>query len=336
MKSKLFVRGVAALALCASAAVWAQDTTEARAKVERSAAALAAELSAKCPVAAPGSVEAYNTCRAGLFQDGSVLRKSLPSFVLWGRQGDPKRSLKDTNLTQFGPDVFSNMYLPLFMFNGKHTVRFVESEGLYQVRLQAAFRNRLEPGQFPYPFWHEADKWAMYENAREILLYWDVKKDLIKVAQFTVHSEVPALIAVESVKHAAFDGKWLWTDAAGKTQPMVTLFDGLFKANNPYISKLDASYKTLALRLREGQCDDCHVANNPDKMKRLVLLQTPAHAGAEIRRVIQSVRDDKMPIDKIGVEQPLDAATKAALLKEAEAFEQIFIAAKKWEQEARR
>jgi hypothetical protein len=338
MKLNRLWRMAPTLALLGSSLAWAQtgDNAEVRARVEKAAAGLAGELAAKCPAAAPDSKPAYDSCRQALFAEGSVLRSSLPKYVLWGRQRDPNVSLKNTNLTQFGPDVFSNMYLPLFMFNGKHTVKYVESEGLYQVRLQTAFRNRLEPGQFPYPFWHEADKWGMYEQAREILLWWDGKKNQIKVAQFTVHAETPPIVATESVKHPPHDGKWLWTDAQGRTQPMVTVFDGVFKAENPYISKLDSSYKALALRLRESQCDECHVPNNPDKMKRLVLLQTPAHAGAEIARVIKSVRDDKMPIDKIGVEQPLDAAAKAALLKDAEAFEKMFLAAKEWEKNARR
>ncbi len=312
------------------------DNAEARARVERSAAALASELAGVCPLSAADDKAAYDACRKGLFKDGSVLRAKLPDFVFWGRQRDAKLSLKETSLTQFAPDTFANMYLSLFMFNGKHTVRYIESEGLYQVRLQTAFRNRLEPGQFPYPFWHEAEKWSMYENAREIVLHWDGKADRIRTAQFTVHSEHPPLHAVEPVTYAKHEGGWLWTDAQGRTQPKVTVFDGLFAAQNPYIGQVDQTYKALALRLRESQCNDCHVPNNPDKMKRLVLLQTPAHAAGEVGRLIKSVRDDKMPVDKIGVQQPLEAAAKADLLREAEAFERAYLAAKGWEKSAGR
>ncbi|MEY4564801.1 MAG: hypothetical protein RLZZ618_4078 [Pseudomonadota bacterium] len=314
----------------------AGDTAEARDRVQRSAAALAAELSSVCPLMSAGDKAAYDNCRKGLFKEGSVLRAKLPKFVFWGRQRDPKLSLKETSLTQFAPDTFANMYLPLFMFNGKHTVRYIESEGLYQVRLQTAFRNRLEPGQFPYPFWHDSEKWTTYENAREVVLYWDGKADRIRVAQFTVHSELPALQSVESVQHAKHDGGWMWTDAQGRTQPKVTVFDGLFDSQNPHIGQVDQTYKALALRLRESQCNSCHVPNNPDKMKRLVLLQTPAHAAGEVGRLIKSVREDKMPIDKIGVEQPLEAQAKADLLKDAESFERAYLAAKAWEKSAAR
>jgi hypothetical protein len=305
-------------------------------RAQRAAASLANELAAHCPVAAPGSEDALNACKQGLYQQGSVMRASMPDYVLWGRQRDPKLSLRDTNLTRFGPDVFTGLYLPLFMFNGKYSVEFVERERLYRIRLQTAFRNRLAPGQFPYPFWHDNEKWSMYQTANEILLWWDPRKDRVTVAQFTPFGSTPPLVAVEPVAARPFSGDWMWVDAQGRTQPKVTVFDGLFKAENPYIGQLDAAYKVLALRLREGQCNECHVPDNPDKMKRLVLLQTPAHAGAEIKRLLQAVRTDKMPIDDTGIEQPLAASTKAALLRDGEAFDKLYDAAKKWENVAGR
>jgi len=66
-------------------------------------------------------------------------------------------------------------------------------------------------------------------------------------------------------------------------------------------------------------------------MKKLVLLQTPMHAAAEIKRVMKSVRDDRMPRDEFGIESPLDAKTKAALLDEGATFEKLLDLAKQWE-----
>jgi hypothetical protein len=300
------------------------------ARVIEVAKGIAEEMARSCPVAEPGSSAALNRCRRTLYGD-SQLRRALPDYVLWGRQRDPNLALKDSKLTQFAPDVLSSMYVPLFMFNGQHRVVYVEREGMYQIRLQAAFRNRLAPGEFPYPFWHESEKWTMYEKANELLLYWDEKKGRIKVAQFTVHGPNPPLIATQHFEPPKFDGKWQWTDSSGKTQPAVTLFDSMFTSENPYIDKLDIAYKRFALRLRDGQCDQCHVPNNPDGMKKLVLLQSPMHAAAEIKRVLKSVRDDRMPRDETGIEQPLDQATKSALLEDGAAFDRLLDAAKSWE-----
>jgi hypothetical protein len=323
------------LALWAAAALPAWSATAApvddtRQRAEKVAAQIATELARMCPAADPADQAAFDACRAGLYR-GSEFKRSLNDFVLWGRQRDPKLALKDAKLTQFAPDVLSGMYVPLFMFDGNYRVSYVERENLYEIRLQTAFRNGLPPGQFPYPFWHEAEKWAMYEKANDLILWWDAKTERVKFAQFTVFGANPPIRASAHVVQAAFTGQWRWTDAQGRSQPTVTVFDGLMRANNPYIGKLDLAYKSLALRLREGQCFECHVPNNPDGMKKLVLLQTPMHAAAEIKRLMNSVREDRMPRDEFGIESPLDAATKAALLSEGANFERVLDLAKQWD-----
>jgi hypothetical protein len=306
-----------------------------RPQIERFAADLAADLARLCPSTQPGDQAAFDRCRQGLFQD-SMLRRNLAPRVLWGRvHKDTGTSLKETTLTQFAPDVLAGMYLPLFMFNGSHTVEYQEREGLFLVRMETAFRNRLAPGQFPYPFWHDDTKWNTYQGANSILLWIDPKTTRITIAQFTDRGATPPLVSSGPVLQPKFDGKWLWTDAEGHMQPQVTLFDGLFRAENPYLPKLDGAYKALALKMRDAQCDNCHVPSNPEKIKRLVLLQTPAHAAGEIERLMKAVRADKMPIDEIGIEQPLDAKLKRALLESGGAFEALVQAAKDWESKRR-
>ncbi len=332
-RSELFKATVAAALLglsCVHAPAATAPPDEALAAVQAAASRIATDMARVCPVADAGDQAAFDACRQGLFRD-SQFKRSLQDFVLWGRQRDPKLTLKESKLTQFGPDVLAGMYVPLFMFNGRHTVEYVEREGLYLIRLQTAFRNRLTPGQFPYPFWHDAEKWTMYERANEVILWWDAKASRVKVAQFTVHGVNPPLQLSAHVTPPAFDGKWRWTDAQGRSQPAVTVFDGLLSNDNPYKPQLDTSYKAFALKLREGQCFQCHVPNNPDGMKKLVLLQTPMHAAAEIKRVLKSVREDRMPRDEFGVESPLDAKTKDALLNEGAAFERVLDLAKAWE-----
>ena len=76
---------------------------------------------------------------------------------------------------------------------------------------------------------------------------------------------------------------------------------------------------------------DCHVPSNPDHMKRLVLLQTPVHAAAEIKRILKTVLEDRMPRDEAGIEQPMDARAKAALLAEGSAFDRVLDQARQWE-----
>lgn len=312
----------------------AGDGVAVPAGVRKLAADVAGELAQHCPLAPANDTAAFNACRKALFGE-SVLRSHLPNVVLWGRQNkNPAATLRQTNLTQFAPDVWTNLYAPLFMFNGRHTVEWVPEEKRFLVRLEAAFRNRLAPGQFPYPFWHEEEKWGTYENANGFLLWIDPASTRITAAQFTRRATNALLQPVQPVQHARFDGKWVWTDDSGRTQPAVTLFDGLYRADNPFLRALDSQYRDLALQLREGQCSSCHVPNNPDKMSRLVLLSTPAHAAGEIDRLIKSVKEDRMPMDEFRISYPLSADHKKWLLESAELFRGTVQAAKAWETQA--
>jgi hypothetical protein len=205
------------------------------------ASEVALELQRVCPPASPSDQAAFDRCRHSLFGD-STLRRSLAPRLLWGRRHqDSGATLKETNLTQFAPDVIAGLYLPLFIFSGEHSIQYVERERMYLIRLQAGFRNRLAPGQFPYPFWHDEAKWGVYQAANSVLLWVVPKTAKIVIGQFTERGSGSAVISTEPVK-PKFDGKWMWIDKDGRIQPQVTLFDGLFRQDNPYLAKLDSAY----------------------------------------------------------------------------------------------
>jgi hypothetical protein len=301
------------------------------ANIEQTVEKFTAELKQLCPIADPGSQSAFDRCRQAMF-DGSLVKQTMAEpVVMWGRQKDAALPLKETPLTQFAPDILAGLYMPLFMFDGKYKISYNEREKMVLAVLGVGFRNRLQPGQFPYPFWHDANKWDMYENARTLLLWIDPSTSKIKFAQFTKAGDPVEGHTVDKTTPPVFNGQWLWTDEQGKTQPAVTLFDGLYRADNPYKPQLDRSYRDFATSLRESQCLSCHVPNNPDKMKRLVLLQSPAHASAEIHRVLKSVREKKMPLDDQGIEKFLDPAMEKTLLEKGGAFEKFVDAAVEWE-----
>jgi len=321
--------------VAASASERDDDLPDRGYEVERMASEVALELQRVCPPASPSDQVAFDKCRRSLFGD-SALRRSLAPRLLWGRRHqDAGAMLKETNLTQFAPDVIAGLYLSLFMFSGEHTLEYVDRERMYLIRLQAGFRNRLAPGQFPYPFWHDEAKWGVYQAANSVLLWVDPKAAKIVIGQFTERGSGSAVVSTEPVK-PKFDGKWMWVDKDGRIQPQVTLFDGLFRDDNPYLSKLDGAYRTLALRMRDAQCETCHMPNNPSSMRRLVLMHTPAHAAGEIARMMKAVREDRMPLDETGVEQPLNPALKRALLDSGAEFEALVRAAKGWEAARRR
>ena len=198
------------------------------------------------------------------------------------------------------------------MFNGRYRVDYDATEARYRARLEGVFRNNLMPGQYPYPFWHDAKKWSDYQRANGITFWIDPHTSKIVVGQFSRQEGADPRLNTASRIPPAFDGKWMWLDDKGEPQPKPGLFVGLFRADNPYLEQLQTTYKDLALAMRNGTCNNCHAPDNPEKMKRLVLFQTPVHAAAEIKRVMAAVRDNRMPRDEIGIEKELDAKTKDA------------------------
>jgi hypothetical protein len=316
--------------LAADAAEIDDDLPDLADQIARMASAVALELQQVCPPASPSDQAAFDRCRRSLFGD-SALRRSLAPRLLWGRRNqDAGAALKNTNLTQFAPDVIAGLYLSLFMYSGEYSTEYVERERLYLIRLRAGFRNLLPPGEFPYPFWHEEAKWGVYQAANSVLLWVNPKTAKIVIGQFTERGSDSPVVSTQPI-WPKFDGNWMWMDKEGRIQPRVTLFDGLFRENNPYLPKLDFTYRTLALRMRDAQCDHCHAPNNPLPMRRLVLMHTPAHAAGEIARLMTAVREDRMPLDDNGIEQPLEPALKRALLESGGAFEELVKAAKDWE-----
>jgi hypothetical protein len=160
---------------CASSAQSVPPAEDTR-RVEQLVATLAQEAATLCPLSDAGDQAALDRCRLALFND-SYFKRSLARIVLWGRPSPVSQArLKDTTLTQFGGEVLSGLYLPLFMFNGRYRVEYDATEARYRARLEAVFRNNLMPGQYPYPFWHDANKWNDYQRANGLTLWIDHDK----------------------------------------------------------------------------------------------------------------------------------------------------------------
>ena len=314
--------------LCVTAPVRAQDL-EVPPAIAHTAGELAALLAEHCPLAPANDIAAFERCRAGL-RASEALRARLPQIVLWGRQADPQAALADSTLTQFAPEVWTQLYAPLFMFNGRYRVEWVASENQYVVRLETAFRNRLPPGQYPTPFWHDARKWRAWQHANGLLLWLQPQTGRVHVAQFTQRAGTRPLQDVETIARP-FNGQWLWTDDGGRTQPAVTAFDGIYRPENPFLPKLDRQYRDLALHLGEAQCTKCHAPDNPQHIQRQVLLVTPVHAAGEIDRLIRAVREDRMPVDANRHPVALSPQAKEWLLQSAGAFRETVRAAREWE-----
>ena len=172
------------------------------------------------------------------------------------------------------------------------------------------FRNNLLRDSIRIPS-GTTRKWNDYQRANGITLWINPYTSKIVVGQFSHQGHADPRLSTPVRTPPAFDGKWMWTDEKGEPQPKPTLFVGLFRADNPYLDQLQTTYKDLALAMRNGTCNNCHVPDNPEKMKRLVLLQTPAHAAGEISRVMAAVQNNRCRAMSSASRKELDAVTKA-------------------------
>jgi hypothetical protein len=326
-RRELLLLATACVVATIAAAAAAQDSTRA---VESFIGAIVRQTAAVCPLAGPADQAALDRCRAALFKD-SAIRRGLAPVVLWGRPSPDTRRLADTGLTEFASDVISGLYLPLFMFTGEYEVGFDTTERLYRARVPAVFRNALDLGQYPYPFWHDAKKWADYQAANQLTIWIDPRMLEIITMQFSARGKPDPRLVTPPRTPPVFDGNWMWQDASGRTQPRPTLFVGLLRPDNPYLGQVEGAFRDLAGALRRGTCNECHAPDNASRMKRLVLMQTPVHAAGEIHRLMRAVREDKMPLDDTGMYKALDPVVRAALLEYGATFESLIDAARDWE-----
>ena len=300
------------------------------------------ELAASCPLADPGDQAAFERCRDAAFHS-KFLADNMRDFILWGGRKDDKLRLEEANLTQFNGDIFRGLYLPLFMFTGEWTSRVDAGDDHYIFRAEARFRNTLQAGQYPYPFWHSDEKWENYEKANELVFTVDLQTaKIIGLQRSTLGQDDPAIdaklhYAMTAPPRRFTKDEWMWRDGNGQMQPSVTLFKGLYSSDNPHLAGLEQTYVDFALQMRNNTCSVCHVPNNPEKMKHLVLLQTPAHAAGEIDRVIRAVEADAMPAESwAGPKGIRNAEMKAKFLAVAYAFKGEVDAARQWEQDSQK
>ena len=326
-KKTWLLGGIAAAAVAsAGATMFANDSP----KVDRPALAaqIVASLKERCPMAAPGDVAAFDTCRTTIGQgpEGEAVGSGS---VLWGGE-QPNLAFKDKNLTWFRGDLFLRMYVSLYMFTGEWTGETRE-DGTYVIRTQAYFRNELPPGHFPYPFWHSATKWDAYEKSNQVNLYVAPDGKVKMVTRHGGGDDSARPVAYKHVEPPVFAGQWNWRDETGQAQPQVTLFSDLYSANNPHLVDLDQRYRAFALNLRDADCESCHVPDGHKVMRKLTLLNTPLHTAGEVDAALRSIREASMPVNKQGDKVKIEPALRETLLRNGEEFRRLLDEADAWE-----
>lgn len=275
---------------------------------------IADELAAASPLTAPNDSAARDAAAVRL-TGCREFRAAAGEKVIWGgfdpaKGYDPKAYL----LTEFEPLVWLKVYASTLMFTGEREVR---KEGPFTLlELKAKFRSQLDPGDYPYPFWHNAKKWQGYVNLASVVFVF--QGDQI-VAAYRIAKADP----VTPVAERPFDGQWHWTDANGMAQPRVSLFSYLFAADNPHGAAVDETYRKFEAKFRAQNCQECHGPENKGKSKELYMMVYPNQSLIGRHRLVKILQENKMPPEDLEKHHPAgieDRTTRSELIGLAQAF----------------
>jgi hypothetical protein len=271
------------------------------------AQAVAEGLLAACPLADPGDARARDRAADHLAKF-VLLRDATRDPIYWGGH-TPGHSYRpeENTLTLFNPFVWRRVYLSLFMFTGKYQIE--RAGNLTLLHLPCRFRNALDAGAYPYPFWHSQKKWDNYQRAVEVTL---VVENGQLIAGYRSDKEDPTRPYVAR----QWDGQWTWTDAAGREMPYDALYRYLFSVSNPHVDRLDAAYRALEAEARQYNCSFCHSPANPAGMNPLRLLNFPNQALTVRHQIVTQLEQNRMPLGE-GIP---DEAQRQKLIELARTF----------------
>jgi hypothetical protein len=277
------------------------------------ATALASELdqalAAACPMAVSGDDNAHQACADALV-DLPVLRARMAASFDWGGQSaTDSRAFESANRTDFNPRIWRRLYLPTFMFPGGHAVELAGDTAI--IRIPVVFRTDLDPGNFPYPFWHSAAKWQSYQTATDILFYLRGGK-LIGALRSAEQD------ATRPRREMKWDGRWTWQSNRGD-EPRVTLFSFAFSPDNPRVNELERAYRAMEKELRKESCLGCHSPDNTARMNPLELFSYPNQALSGRHQLIKVLDENTMP--------PVDAIPDSKRRSDLRDLAQAFSAA---------
>jgi hypothetical protein len=247
---------------------------------------IAQALMTDCPMADPSDEDARALCSAALVGDQDLVSAMKNPFLWGGQKAGTSYHPEESNMNWFNTFVYRRMYLSLLMFGGQPNVEQT-ADGLTVLHMPLAFRNDLEIGSYPYPFWHSQTKWNSYQLAREYLIIIEDGKWIGAMRSADQDTSRP------QVQHT-WSGQWHW-DLGGTEMPYVSLYGYLLSPQNPNVARLDAAYRALSDGLRSQSCLMCHSPDNHAGITPLEFFNYPNQALAARNSIITRLQQNDMP-----------------------------------------
>jgi hypothetical protein len=240
----------------------------------------------ECPAAAANDEVARHLCAARLTDDKFVAGVMQEPFLWGGRKPGTSYHPEESPMNKFNVFVWRRMYLSLLMFTGERTIEQT-SDGLTVVHLGYQFRNGLDMGSYPYPFWHSKKKWDSYELSKEFLMIFQNGKWVGAMRGADLDPARPHVAHVWS-------GQWHW-EAGSQQQPYVSLYSYLFSKANPHVERIDTAYRALSEGLRNQSCFMCHSPDNYAQSTKLEFFNYPNQALYARNDIITDLQNNAMP-----------------------------------------
>jgi hypothetical protein len=284
------------MGLLATSPAWAQPDLDGIAKA----------ITAACPMAAASDgVPARDACAERLGKL-AALQSVTGDSLLWGAAAKNDYEPGHNKLTRLDALIWRKLYLSLFAFSGTHTVEHL-ANGDDLLRLDAGIRP-IAPEEFPYPFWHSADKWRDYQQSRQVGLLFRGGKLIAAYRNAAIDPDKPFTAKT-------WDGKWTW-EIDGKPGPRVALYAYSLSKNNPARAELENTYRAFEAESRPYFCTSCHNPANPAATNPLVFFTHPSQALVARHDIVRKLEANQMPPPG-GI---ADDAARQKLIEKARAF----------------
>lgn len=297
--------------------------TDTRTTDEVLARAVVDSLADACPFGDDPADEVARDACANRLAGRAVLRSAMVEPFIWGGQRPAGGYALDKGTTRFNARVWRKLYASTFMYGAEATIERVGEQTIAHVPVR--FRGAMQPGAYPYPFWHSEKKWDAYNFATTIHLVFERGKwigALRGAAQDTARPKTAR----------AWDGAWHWQQD-GHGMPYVSLYRYAFSPDNPSVTCLDDAFRALEGAMRKQRCATCHAPDNRGKADQLELLVYPAQALGARHDIVAQLEDDTMPPADEHPAGIADAAEHAQLLTLARDFASAGDVALAWEGE---
>jgi hypothetical protein len=247
--------------------------------------ALAAAIHQACPQSeAAAGVSARDACAERLGRL-NALSSVTSDALLWGATQNAGFDPSKDKLTRLDAMVWRKLYLSLFAFTGTYKIEAL-GNGDKLLRLDAGIRP-IAPEEFPYPFWHSADKWRDYLQSSQIGLLFRNNKLIAAYRNAMLDPAKPII-------PKTWDGKWTW-DVDGKEGPKVALYSYSLSPGNPARAELENAYRDFEAASRPYFCTSCHNPGNPTGINPLVFFTHPSQALVARHDIVNQLEINRMP-----------------------------------------